>query len=167
MPGIKTRAHGHVTGRTTARTSARQRRHLRVRKRVSGSASRPRLAVSRSARNVFAQLIDDVTGTTLAAASTLDETIRAADGDKTAKARQAGALLAERARALLSDALAPALMLPLGLALHGLGWVPTFAGAAVLTAGLALVAGLAIRDRPDRAAVTDEPAPEPEPSARA
>ncbi|MER6990402.1 MFS transporter [Saccharopolyspora hirsuta] len=52
--------------------------------------------------------------------------------------------------------------LPLGLALHSLGWVPTFAGAAVLTAGLALVAGLAIRDRPDHAAVTGEPAPEPE-----
>ena len=99
MPGIKTRGHGHVTGRTAARASARQRRHLRVRKQVAGSAARPRLAVSRSARNIFAQLIDDVTGTTLAAASTLDDSIRAGDGDKTAKARQAGALLAERASA--------------------------------------------------------------------
>ncbi|GAA4616440.1 MFS transporter [Saccharopolyspora hordei] len=52
--------------------------------------------------------------------------------------------------------------LPLGLALHGLGWVPTFTGAAVLTAALAAAAGLAIRDRPARAAVSDEPAPEPE-----
>ncbi|MER7013697.1 MFS transporter [Saccharopolyspora sp. NPDC000359] len=52
--------------------------------------------------------------------------------------------------------------LPLGLALHGLGWMPTFAGAAVLTAGLALVAGLAIRDRPGHVAVASEPAPPPE-----
>ena len=95
MAGIKTRAHGRVSGRTAARTSARQRRHLRVRKKVEGSADRPRLVVTRSARNTFAQLIDDTAGNTLASASTLE--VRGADGDKSAKARQVGMLLAERA----------------------------------------------------------------------
>ena len=70
---------------------------MRVRKKVEGSAARPRLVVTRSARNIFAQLVDDVAGVTLASASTLDASIRGAEGDKTAKARQVGALLAERA----------------------------------------------------------------------
>jgi large subunit ribosomal protein L18 len=70
---------------------------LRVRKKVTGSAARPRLTVTRSARHTFAQLVDDGAGITVAAASTLDESIRGADGDKTAKARQVGALLARRA----------------------------------------------------------------------
>jgi large subunit ribosomal protein L18 len=95
MTGIKTRAHGRIGGRTAARISARQRRHLRVRKNLEGSAARPRLVVTRSARNTFAQLIDDTAGTTLASASTLE--IRGADGDKTAKAKQVGKLLADRA----------------------------------------------------------------------
>jgi large subunit ribosomal protein L18 len=95
MSGTKTRAHGRITGRTAARISSRQRRHLRVRKKVEGLPARPRLVVTRSARNTFAQLIDDTAGTTLASASTLE--IRSADGDKTAKAKQVGALLAERA----------------------------------------------------------------------
>ena len=64
-----------------------------------GSAERPRLTVTRSARHTFVQLIDDSVGRTVASASTLEETLRAADGDKTAKARQVGTLLAERARA--------------------------------------------------------------------
>jgi large subunit ribosomal protein L18 len=76
----------------------RARRHLRVRKKVSGTDSRPRLAVKRSARHIFAQLVDDGTGRTLAAASTLDASIRDASGDKTAKARQVGELLARRAQ---------------------------------------------------------------------
>ena len=97
MSGTKTRAHGRITGRTAPRISARQRRHLRVRKKVEGSAARPRLVVTRSAKNTFAQLIDDTVGATLASASTLDESIRGAAGDKTAKAKQVGALLAERA----------------------------------------------------------------------
>jgi large subunit ribosomal protein L18 len=96
MSGTKTRAHGRITGRTAPRISSRQRRHLRVRKKVQGSAARPRL-VTRSARNTFAQLIDDTVGITLASASTLEESIRSADGDKSAKAKQVGALLAERA----------------------------------------------------------------------
>jgi large subunit ribosomal protein L18 len=98
MPsGTRTRAHGRVTGRTDRRASARARRHLRVRKKVAGSAQRPRLVVTRSARHTFAQLVDDSAGVTLASASTLDDAVRGADGDKTAKARQVGSLLAQRA----------------------------------------------------------------------
>jgi large subunit ribosomal protein L18 len=69
-----------------------------VRKKVAGSASRPRLVVNRSARHIFAQIVDDTAGRTLASASTLDAAIRAAGGDKTAKARRVGELLAQRAR---------------------------------------------------------------------
>jgi large subunit ribosomal protein L18 len=100
MPsGTRTRAHGRIAGRTDPRASARARRHLRVRKKVAGSAERPRLVVTRSARHTFAQLVDDVAGVTLASASTLDDAVRGADGDKTAKARQVGSLLAQRATA--------------------------------------------------------------------
>ena len=91
MAGTKTRARG--------RSAARNRRHLRVRKKVLGSAERPRLIVNRSARHTMVQLIDDGSGRTLAAASTLEEALRAGDGDKTAKAREVGKLLAERATA--------------------------------------------------------------------
>jgi large subunit ribosomal protein L18 len=97
MSGTKTRAHTRITGRSAPRLASRQRRHLRVRKKIEGSAHRPRLVVTRSARNVFAQLIDDTAGNTLASASTLEASIRAASGDKTAKAKQVGMLLAERA----------------------------------------------------------------------
>jgi len=79
------------------RTVSRARRHLRVRKQVTGAAVRPRLVVTRSARHIFAQLIDDVAGHTLASASSLDESIRGTDADKKAKARQVGELLARRA----------------------------------------------------------------------
>jgi large subunit ribosomal protein L18 len=99
MSGTKTRAHGRITGRTDARTSARVRRHLRVRKKVTGSAARPRLVVTRSARHMFAQLVDDTAGSTLVSASTLDASVRGSSGDKTAKAKQVGTLLAERAAA--------------------------------------------------------------------
>ena len=101
MAGTKTRSHARVTGRVGSRmqlsAAARVRRHLRVRKKVTGSAGRPRLVVNRSARHMFAQIVDDSAGRTLAAASTLDATIRAAEGDKTAKARKVGELLAQRA----------------------------------------------------------------------
>jgi large subunit ribosomal protein L18 len=97
MSGTRTRAHGRITGRTAARAASRSRRHLRVRKKVTGSEARPRLVVTRSARHTFAQLVDDVRGSTLVSASTLEESIRGAQGDKTAKAKQVGALLAERA----------------------------------------------------------------------
>jgi large subunit ribosomal protein L18 len=99
MSGTKTRGHGRITGRTDARTSARVRRHLRVRKKVTGSAERPRLVVTRSARHIFAQLVDDAVGGTLVSASTLDASIRGSEGDKTDKAKQVGSLLAERAAA--------------------------------------------------------------------
>src|SRR5258708_18185884 len=97
MSGTRTLAHGRITGRTAARTSARARRHLRVRKKVTGSAARPRLVVTRSARHVVAQLVDDTVGGTLVSAATLDASIPGSGGGKTAQARQVGALLAERA----------------------------------------------------------------------
>jgi len=99
MSGTRTRGHGRITGRTDARIAARARRHLRVRKKVTGSAARPRLVVSRSSRHMFAQLVDDSVGGTLVSASTLESSIRDSDGDKTAKAKRVGALLAERAAA--------------------------------------------------------------------
>jgi large subunit ribosomal protein L18 len=75
----------------------RSRRHLRVRKKVGGTAARPRLVVSRSSRHMFAQVVDDATGTTLVWASTMEADVRSADGDKTAKARKVGELIGQRA----------------------------------------------------------------------
>ena len=75
------------------------RRHLRVRKKVTGTTVRPRLVVNRSTRHIHAQVVDDTRGFTLVAASTLEADLRAADGDKTAAAAQVGKLLAERAKA--------------------------------------------------------------------
>src|ERR1700709_2818729 len=75
------------------------RRHLRVRKKVTGTAVRPRLVVNRSTRHIHARVVDDTRGVTLAAASTLESDLRSADGDKTAHAAQVGKLLAERAKA--------------------------------------------------------------------
>jgi large subunit ribosomal protein L18 len=97
MSGTKTRSHGRAASHMAGRIAAQRRRHVRVRKKIEGSAERPRLVVTRSAKNTFAQLIDDVAGNTLASASTLEEAIRGAEADKTAKAKQVGALLAERA----------------------------------------------------------------------
>jgi large subunit ribosomal protein L18 len=77
---------------------ARKRRHTRVRKKVTGTASRPRLVVSRSTRHLFVQVVDDSLGTTLASASTMEADLRAFDGDKSAKAKKVGELLAERAK---------------------------------------------------------------------
>ena len=77
----------------------RSRRHLRVRKKVSGTAARPRMVVNRSTRHLFVQVVDDSTGTTLAWASTMEPELRAAEGDKTAKARKVGELVAGRAKA--------------------------------------------------------------------
>jgi large subunit ribosomal protein L18 len=79
--------------------AATKRRHLRVRKKVSGTPERPRLVVTRSNRHMVAQVIDDIQGHTLASASSLDQSIRGVDGDKSAKAKQVGALVAERAKA--------------------------------------------------------------------
>jgi len=83
---------------------ARARRHLRVRKKVSGTSTRPRLVVSRSTRHVYVQLVDDVAGSTLASASTMEADLRALDGDKTAKAKKVGELVAKRAKEAGVDA---------------------------------------------------------------
>ena len=78
---------------------ARKRRHLRLRKKVTGTAARPRLVVTRSNRHIVAQVIDDTVGHTLASASTLEVELRDDNGDKTAKSRRVGELVAERAKA--------------------------------------------------------------------
>ncbi|MDM8085711.1 50S ribosomal protein L18 [Cellulomonas cellasea] len=83
---------------------SRARRHLRLRKKVSGTTERPRLVVSRSSRHMTAQVVDDSVGRTLASASTLEVDLRALEGDKTAKARKVGELVAERAKAAGIDA---------------------------------------------------------------
>lgn len=85
-------------GSGNPKRTARARRHLRVRKKISGSAQRPRLVVSRSSRHVFAQVIDDGAGRTLASASTMEADVRASQADKTAQARRVGELLASRAK---------------------------------------------------------------------
>ena len=81
------------------KSAQRARRHARVRKYVSGTAARPRLSVTRSARHMFVQVIDDTKGLTLASASTMEADLRAAELDKTAKAKRVGELVAERAKA--------------------------------------------------------------------
>ena len=79
--------------------ASRARRQLRARKKINGSAERPRLVVTRSSRHLFVQVIDDVQGATLASASTMEADLRGTDGDKTAKAKKVGALIADRAKA--------------------------------------------------------------------
>ncbi|MBW4095421.1 MAG: 50S ribosomal protein L18 [Acidobacteria bacterium] len=81
-----------------SKAASRGRRHLRVRKRITGTAVRPRLVVNRSARHVFVQVVDDSQGLTVASASTLEADLRAFDGDKTAKAKRVGELVAQRAK---------------------------------------------------------------------
>ncbi|MFW0181015.1 50S ribosomal protein L18 [Rothia sp. P5766] len=81
------------------KSAQRARRHARVRKYVSGTAARPRLSVTRSARHMFVQVIDDTKGVTLASASTMEAELRATELDKTAKAKRVGELVAERAKA--------------------------------------------------------------------
>ena len=81
-----------------ARAKARLRRQARGRKKIFGTTERPRLVVTRSARHILAQVIDGTAGHTLAAASTMEADVRAASGDKSAKAKQVGTLLAERAK---------------------------------------------------------------------
>jgi large subunit ribosomal protein L18 len=88
--------HKHMS----PRSAARLRRQVRVRKKVFGAPERPRLVVTRSARHVYAQVIDDTQGRTLASASTMEAPLRAATGDKSDKAKQVGSLIAERAKAV-------------------------------------------------------------------
>ncbi|MBP3035002.1 50S ribosomal protein L18 [Arthrobacter sp. zg-ZUI100] len=82
-----------------SKSAARSRRQLRIRKRISGTQARPRLVVNRSARHVFVQVVDDTRGVTVASASTMEADLRALDGDKTAKSKRVGELVAERAKA--------------------------------------------------------------------
>ena len=93
--GVKRSGGGAGKGKDAART----RRHLRVRKKVSGTTERPRLVVTRSTRHLFVQVVDDLAGHTLASASTMEADLRADSGDKTAKARKVGELVAARAKA--------------------------------------------------------------------
>ena len=88
-----------VKVRKGSASNARARRAFRVRKKVAGTASRPRLVVSRSSRHLFVQVIDDAQGKTLAYASTMETDLRADKGDKTAKSKAVGALIASRAKA--------------------------------------------------------------------
>ena len=88
--------HKHMS----PKSAARLRRQVRVRKKVFGAPERPRLVVTRSARHIYAQVIDDTQGRTLASASTMEATLRAATGDKSDKAKQVGSLIAERAKAV-------------------------------------------------------------------
>ena len=81
------------------RRVARLRRHARLRKKVAGTAERPRLMVNRSARHIHVQLIDDLAGVTIAAASSIEADVRAVDGDKKAASSKVGQLIAARAQA--------------------------------------------------------------------
>ena len=81
-----------------AKAAARDHRHLRVRKKITGSAERPRLVVTRSLRHMVVQVVDDSTGRTLASASSMETDLRGEAGDKTAKARKVGELVAQRAK---------------------------------------------------------------------
>jgi large subunit ribosomal protein L18 len=90
------RRGGNVAAR---RVVGRARRHFRVRRRVLGNAERPRLVVTRSLRHITAQIVDDAKGHTLASASSMDASIRGAEGSKSDLARKVGTLLGERAKA--------------------------------------------------------------------
>ncbi len=89
-----------IVKRAKGKSAARVRRHTRVRKQVSGTAVRPRLVVSRSARHVFVQVVDDTVGKTVASASTMESDVRTLEGDKREKAKKVGELVAARAKAV-------------------------------------------------------------------
>jgi len=83
---------------TAARTKSRLRRQVRGRKKIAGTAERPRLVVTRSSKHITVQVVDDLVGKTLAYASTMEADLRGFSGDKTAKAKKVGELVAERAK---------------------------------------------------------------------
>ncbi|OZM74888.1 50S ribosomal protein L18 [Amycolatopsis antarctica] len=83
---------------STKRRVSKARRHFRLRKKISGTPQRPRLVVKRSSRHIAVQLVDDLAGHTVAAASSVEADVRALDGDKKAKAQKVGSLLAARAK---------------------------------------------------------------------
>ena len=84
---------------TAGRTASRLRRQMRGRKKLAGTAERPRLVVTRSSRHITAQVVDDSVGKTLAYASTMEADLRSQSGDKSDKAKLVGGLVAERAKA--------------------------------------------------------------------
>ncbi|KAJ6869898.1 50S ribosomal protein L18 [Mycobacterium sp. 050128] len=84
---------------SATRRVARLRRHARLRKKIAGTSERPRLVVNRSARHIHVQLVNDLTGTTVAAASSIEADVRGLDGDKKAHSVRVGQLIAERAKA--------------------------------------------------------------------
>ncbi|GAA3619290.1 50S ribosomal protein L18 [Microlunatus ginsengisoli] len=88
-----------INKHSAAKAASRQRRQVRGRKKIFGSPERPRLVVTRSAKHISAQVIDDVAGRTLASASTMEADVRSATGDKSDKAKVVGANLAARAKA--------------------------------------------------------------------
>lgn len=83
---------------TSARTASRLRRQVRGRKKITGTAERPRLVVTRSAKHITVQVVDDVVGKTLVSASTMEADVRSSEGDKSTKAKRIGELVAERAK---------------------------------------------------------------------
>ena len=87
-----------IIKRGKSKAAARIRRQVRGRKKIAGTAVRPRLVVSRSTRHLFVQVVDDTVGKTVASASTMEADLRAFDGDKTAKAKRFGELVAARAK---------------------------------------------------------------------
>ena len=91
---IKLSYHKH----TATRTRSRLRRQVRGRKKISGTAERPRLVVTRSTKHITVQVVDDLVGKTLASASTMEADLRSTSADKTAKAKKVGELVAERAK---------------------------------------------------------------------
>ncbi|MDP7730184.1 MULTISPECIES: 50S ribosomal protein L18 [Mycobacterium] len=84
---------------SATRRVSRLRRHARLRKKISGTAERPRLVVNRSSRHIHVQLVNDLNGTTVAAASSIESDVRGLDGDKKARSVRVGQLIAERAKA--------------------------------------------------------------------
>ena len=92
---VSLKQHKHIS----PRTKARLRRQLRGRKKIAGTAERPRLVVTRTSRHITVQVVDDLAGRTLASASTMEADLRSLEGDKTAKSKRVGELVAERAKA--------------------------------------------------------------------
>jgi large subunit ribosomal protein L18 len=84
---------------TAARTASRLRRQVRGRKKIAGTSEKPRLVITRSSKHIRAQIVDDLVGRTLVSASTMEADLRGFTGDKSAKAKRVGELVAERAKA--------------------------------------------------------------------
>ena len=86
-------------GVAAKRAVGKARRHFRIRRNLSGTAERPRLVVTRTLRHIWVQIVDDTKGHTVVSASSMDASIKGAEGDKSAIAGKVGALLADRAKA--------------------------------------------------------------------